>query len=564
MRSTSAPALAQVFLQSENKQKPNLINEIISENDLFNGYFVWRTEPFHRGRVTKETVIVLLHANQNSSKTNHMMISLSCTKIATIKTSPDGNDHEDHHHHLSCFSSLDSLLQLGLFHGDFCWIHVLDQQPIVRLIQVFSQELDLPGQEEVAFHFPQSSILLNILAENQRVECVPAEFQDLEAIPIASRVTLGRRPTPWDATLYDASIDLLCEYFERDTCIVGVGDWIQIPVDRSLPKVLKSMLGLSTREKSELYTHVRAYRKEERIPEKPYIVSFYVQEIENEGFSSPVYQIHPIQSRVTVQVQPPLKTSPLHHSLHTPNETILKLCKLLNISIHSNFNPSILVHGPVSVGKSYHIQQASLLSGHTIIPLDLSSYTNDSTSQIDLDARISLQIEMAWKCQPSLLLIRRMDLLSKESTSFMKKKLEEILNKIQNSMCVLVGTTSDLERMEGSILSLFHRHIQIQVPDQMERTTLLQTLLPKSRVKEEMGMRTAGFQANDLMACVAQASVNCVKRIRRLKEVDGKVEIDERFTSPSFLEVQGRSPDIMSRGFETFKSSTIRIKLGSS
>lgn len=85
---------------------------------------------------------------------------------------------------------------------------------------------------------------------------------------------------------------------------------------------------------------------------------------------------------------------------------------------------------------------------------------------------------------------------------------------------MVIGSTSEPERVPASVLSSFKHELAFEAPDEAERHEILDCLLSRSQLAPDVSLsnlaiQTAGLVASDLVALASRANSTSISRMVR-------------------------------------------------
>ncbi|KAJ3361389.1 peroxisomal assembly protein, partial [Kappamyces sp. JEL0680] len=363
-----------------------------------------------------------------------------------------------------------------------------------RLVQVFATDLlasdvPLPVQDRQPCLFASPG-LFSYFSLSPRgpsvVEMERSSIQSKRDVPCAGSIQWSRRVTPLDAHIYDASIDALSAFLALQP-IVGKGDVVEIPVD-----VSKALCQALVRQTDLPPGFVQLDGASTTFP-----VQFRVEDARSDFVTSPVYVCDPASTRVEVSGSFQLSTVLAPSS--GPDDSVgitEELVKLLLASQHPRARhlPSVLIHGTSGCGKQTMVAKAAEKASFQVVqPMKRVS-------------PVRLTADATW------MKTALVDVQASLSRLFQASK----------TTVVMMATTADLDKVEGAVQRVFGRVLQAHVPDEKDRSLLFRSLLKDTPQigggidLSHVALLTAGLNARDLKACLAQASLACHARLEKI------------------------------------------------
>ncbi|KZT66717.1 AAA-domain-containing protein [Daedalea quercina L-15889] len=189
---------------------------------------------------------------------------------------------------------------------------------------------------------------------------------------------------------------------------------------------------------------------------------------------------------------------------------------------------SILLKGPKGSGK---FTTASWAAQHLGIHLfEVNCYDVLGENDAKTEGTLRARFERASLCSPCILLLRNIDAFAQTTQGLEPGKEPGISSTLQECIASLeqgwnltgypvlvVGTTSDSEKVPSRVLSCFKHEINLEAPGEADRHEILNSLLnghiiaPDVSVKD-IAVQTAALVAADLVNLVSRAQAAAVER----------------------------------------------------
>ncbi|KAF5330107.1 hypothetical protein D9758_018140 [Tetrapyrgos nigripes] len=195
---------------------------------------------------------------------------------------------------------------------------------------------------------------------------------------------------------------------------------------------------------------------------------------------------------------------------------------------------SILLKGARSIGKFTAASTVAHALGLHIIEVNCYDVIgeNDAKTEGFLRARF----ENASTCSPSVLILRHLEAFSQTTQSEPGKEpiivnaLRDCIKQAQRSWkvtghpTVIIGTTSQSDRVPNGLLSCFKHEVEFQAPDEHDRYNALRTLLSNWIISPDVSLsnlaqQTAAFLVGDLTNLVTRAEAAAIVRASKISNL---------------------------------------------
>ncbi|KAH9830946.1 AAA-domain-containing protein [Rhodofomes roseus] len=198
---------------------------------------------------------------------------------------------------------------------------------------------------------------------------------------------------------------------------------------------------------------------------------------------------------------------------------------------------TVLLKGPKGSGK---FTTASWVVQHLGIHLfEVNCYEVLGENDAKTEGTLRARFERAASCSPCILLLRNIDAFAQTTQGLEPGKEPSIANALQECISSLqqgwnltgypvlvVGTTSDPDKVPSRVLSSFKHEITLEAPGEAERHEILNSLLrshivaPDVSVKD-VAVQTAALVAADLVNLVSRAQAAAAERAAKDTSASG-------------------------------------------
>ncbi|ETW85568.1 AAA ATPase [Heterobasidion irregulare TC 32-1] len=203
---------------------------------------------------------------------------------------------------------------------------------------------------------------------------------------------------------------------------------------------------------------------------------------------------------------------------------------------------SILLKGARGIGKFTTSSWVAQSLGMHLF--EVNCYEIFGESDTKTEGILRARFEQAISCSPCVLVIRHMDAFVQSTQPIEPGKepgvvsaLKELINDLYGAWrlsgypVIVFGTTSESTRVPASVLSCFKHEVTFEVPGEMERFDLLQSLLSSSHLAPDVSIpslarQTAALVAADLQDLLIRARTAAFARAQISTRADIHSEID--------------------------------------
>ncbi|CAG8479542.1 3558_t:CDS:10, partial [Acaulospora colombiana] len=487
--------------------------------------------------------------------------------------------------------NLKELVKLGLQSGS--WVLVSGpKMEKTRMCKVYAVEV--PASTEHPFPPAYISPILYFNLDFDNVVASTASDKELyiqpimraqSAAPIAKNISVSRIASPYstDRNIYNASINGLTKWFEDADRIVCEGDIIPILIDEEAARLRpqKSEGDIEELEDMDIAT----------VPIKPNIIVYFKISMMKLKHNKTRFiygygrRVDPVNTRLMQTGMeharvPALKRyfniktetpgfSFINSALIAPETPYAQLLSLISSCLHPNaaslnLSCTVLLHGLRGCGKKTTVEWVAERVGVHVYEVNCFEISGETDSKTEQSLRG--KIDKAVTCSPCVFLLRHIDALAKKSVALETgqeptistvlqdsfKQLVENFHKIGHPVLV-VGTTSDIDKVPASVIGCFRHEIKFEAPDEPSRLEILENLTRETPVAPDVSLsslatQTAALVAKDLVDLVARAGLAALERVGKvvtktkqsLKDID-LVHAGIALTATDFDEALGKA-----------------------
>ncbi|KAK9237423.1 P-loop containing nucleoside triphosphate hydrolase protein [Lipomyces kononenkoae] len=204
------------------------------------------------------------------------------------------------------------------------------------------------------------------------------------------------------------------------------------------------------------------------------------------------------------------------------------------IYLHTGIHPprGVLLHGPPGCGKT---MLANAIAGELGVPfISLSAPSIVSGMSGESEKRVREIFDEARSIAPCLIFLDEIDAITPKRESAQREMERRIvaqlltcmddlsLEKTDGKVVMIIGATNRPDSLDPALrrAGRFDREIQMSVPDEISRESILRVLSRKLRLSGEFDFKalakmTAGYVGADLSALTTAAGIAAIKRIFR-------------------------------------------------
>ncbi|KAK9430425.1 P-loop containing nucleoside triphosphate hydrolase protein [Lipomyces doorenjongii] len=210
------------------------------------------------------------------------------------------------------------------------------------------------------------------------------------------------------------------------------------------------------------------------------------------------------------------------------------------IYLHTGIHPprGVLLHGPPGCGKT---MLANAIAGELGVPfISLSAPSIVSGMSGESEKRVREIFEEARSIAPCLIFLDEIDAITPKRESAQREMERRIvaqiltcmddlsLEKTDGRVVMIIGATNRPDSLDPALrrAGRFDREIQMSVPDEISRESILRVLSRKLRLSGDFDFKalaklTSGYVGADLNALTTAAGIAAIKRIfRELKPIN--------------------------------------------
>ncbi|KAI8590496.1 P-loop containing nucleoside triphosphate hydrolase protein [Geranomyces variabilis] len=483
-----------------------------------------------------------------------------------------------------------TLARFGLFSGSM--VTVGGGARGSRLCQIFGANLGQPSSEKAAFPcvYMSPSLLHNLgLSASTIISIDPAtDINDASGYPIAQEITIARvagRCTN-DKKLLDECLVQLKHYLESHERVVCDGDIVSVLIDEErvhLKRILASegvgqeeieeelcCLGNDDRRKQVAYFQISAVSIDEADKQQSAISHGAVR---IDPAMTKIVQAGILHTRVpqrqrnflireSVSLAPPNGVN----NTYRDAKSLVSAC-LHPMSVSLGLACTFLIHGPRGVGKrsvfysvaeelGIHLLEACrrratprhlcIADRFFLYVTQVNAYDILGDTDAKTEAFLQVHFDKAIATGPCILVLRHLDALAKKSTgtaedgeeppatAFLSNALEMVAESYKKTghAVIVVGTTSDLDKVPVGMQSLFRQQVLCESPSEAMRLHVLSYLTHGVTLSPDvdlaaLALQTAALVCRDLVDLVARAGQNARIRIKSDLESSGQNIADE-------------------------------------
>lgn len=528
------------------------------------------TEPVQQGRVQEGlTQVVILPwtaaadeggeeidepgSLEDSWEIDESFLSGTVSRMAgwpcSLHASQSGNDE------YSLRVSTRDLGRIGVLHGDWAVASLTDHKH-QRLVRVYGAP-DNDHPRGAAFADP--SLVYNITKSPQQLSSVdisltPAPLGTSPSrVPVARTVTVARVASPisTDRAYQSSFLKSLHGYFANQRRLVQQDDIIALMVNtdhvrQAASEAEEEPADADSAKSPESQTAFDA-------PDAP--VFFKITNVEYDVIpDAPSDEFYGsmlgewgcwVDPSVTRILQTGLEQSrvprPRGVTAAAPTAASRRLQSLVSAALTSGaagykLQLSVMLSGVRGIGKMSAVDTAADQLGVHV--LEVNCYRLIGENDVQTEGMLRARFEKAAACAPCLLVLRHVDALSQSTQAAEAGKallfadvISECTEELQQAWnlsghpTVVVGTTDYPDQLSPRMMSCFKHHIEFNAPDESERASVLQVLLPGASVAPDVSLhdlatQTAALVPSDLADLVGRGERAYLKRAAELTEYD--------------------------------------------
>ncbi|KAF8738589.1 hypothetical protein AX14_010893 [Amanita brunnescens Koide BX004] len=383
-------------------------------------------------------------------------------------------------------------------------------------------------------------------------------------VPIAHSITVARiaSPSTVNKAYQHIFLQSLKKYFEFRTRLIRYGDIIAVPLDTGEDHLVEKLnelvnggnkyhdfrtMGLQTNNMAffriagidcedgslaiandieSIYAQCKSGELGCRVD--PAVTRVIQQGIESSripslaGLSGLWHDIHPV-----LTYRSPFVSSP-------PDGVYNKLMELVRVTftrnaMNYNLYLSILLEGSRGVGKFSVAKQVAQHLGIHLMAFNCFEITGET--DIETEGTLRFRFEQAISCAPCILVLRHIEALANAADDIDSKNeglkwsgiLQECFEKaaghwkVVGHPVVIVGMTSEPERVPSSIMSCFKHRFSCKAPSEQERLEVLENLLSNVSTLPDVSLdalatQTAALVPSDLLDLVMHTKLSSLAR----------------------------------------------------
>ncbi|KAJ3171148.1 peroxisomal assembly protein [Geranomyces variabilis] len=415
-----------------------------------------------------------------------------------------------------------TLARFGLFSGSL--VTVGGGARGSRLCQIFGANLGQPSSEKAAFPsvYMSPSLLHNLgLSASTIISIHPAVgMNDASGYPIAREITIARvagRCTN-DKKLLDECLVQLKHYLESHERVVCENDIVPVLIDEERAH-LKRILASEGVGQEEIEEELCCLGNDDCRKQVAYFqisaVSFDEADKQQSALSYGAVRIDPAITKI-------VQAGISHTRVPQRQRNFL-------------IRESVSLAPPNGVNNTYR-DAKSLVNAYDIL----------GDTDAKTEAFLQVHFDKAIATGPCILVLRHLDALAKKSTgtaedgeeppatAFLSNALERVAESYKKTghAVIVVGTTSDLDKVPVGMQSLFRQQVLCESPSEAMRMHVLSYLTHGVTLSPDvdlaaLALQTAALVCRDLVDLVARAGQNARLRIKSDLESSGQNIADE-------------------------------------
>ncbi|CAG8526342.1 555_t:CDS:10 [Acaulospora morrowiae] len=453
--------------------------------------------------------------------------------------------------------NLKELVKLGLLSGS--WVLVSGPKiEKTRMCKVYA--VDVPASTEHPFPPAYITPVLyfnldfdNVTSTSEKELYIQPIRRAQSAAPIAKSISVSRIASPYstDRNIYNASINGLTKWFEDADRIVCEGDIIPILIDEEAARLRpqKTEGDIEELEDMDIAT----------LPIKPNLIVYFkisMMKLKNNkncfiyGYGR---RVDPNNTRLVQTGMEHAKVPALKHyfnintetpsffhidsTLTSPETPYSRLLNLISSCLHPNASSlnltcTVLLHGPRGCGKKTIAKWVAERVGVHVYEVNCFEFAGETDSKTESSLRG--KIDKAVTCSPCIFLLRHIDALAKKSATLETGQEPTISTVLQDSFkqlvenfqtigypVLVVGTTSNIEKVPASVIGCFRHEIIFEAPDEPSRLAILENLTRETPVAPDVSLpslatQTAALVAKDLVDLLARAGLAALERVEKI------------------------------------------------
>ncbi|TPX37218.1 hypothetical protein SmJEL517_g00992 [Synchytrium microbalum] len=455
--------------------------------------------------------------------------------ISTLQPTPPEDEDEE----IRIIVPLLVLAELGVFSGS--WVLVSTSSTTApRLCRIYGID-DGNSKNIPRKAYLPPSLYFNLGSPTQILVSAALLPHDAMPAPIATEVTLARVASPVsnDKKGLDAALDSLKRWFESAVRILCEGDVLSVVIDEEE----RRLKGIIEDELDDDDAMIDCEPTEDTRQVAYFKVTKTFVENGTSLFAS--IRIHPSETKLLQQGVANTKIpSSIRKYLHAgaapdppPQRTdpaFTTLRSLMAVSLHPaaallDLGCSILVYGPRGVGKRALASAAADSLGIHIMEVACFDLVGDSDSKTE--ASLERAFDRAEAAVPCVLVLRNAEALAKKSDvaeTGQEPKIASVLaaclrragdvSRDQGLPLLVVGTTSDPDKLPTSIRTAFRHEVVVESPAEPARLFILKNLLSQIPLGPDADLdgiaaHTAALNSRDLKDLVSRAAAASIVRV---------------------------------------------------
>ncbi|KAM0786124.1 hypothetical protein ACM66B_006934 [Microbotryomycetes sp. NB124-2] len=205
---------------------------------------------------------------------------------------------------------------------------------------------------------------------------------------------------------------------------------------------------------------------------------------------------------------------------------------------------TVLIKGAHGAGKRTLVKSVARRTGFHLLELDCFDLVGET--DVKTEGHLRARIEKAVSCSPCILMMCNIEALARKNQALetgqepaMSTVVKECLDSAQQGWkssgfpVIVVGTTSDVDKVSTGVLGAFKEEIAVDAPSEPERLAILKALTASINTAPDVSLRalavqTAALVANDLVDLVRRASIAAADRVlKSTMTAHAKISFDD-------------------------------------
>ncbi|CAG8465584.1 12000_t:CDS:10 [Ambispora gerdemannii] len=501
------------------------------------------------------------HLNLKKSEFKPLILSSPLLRFSLQPTPKENDDPESW-----ILISMSMLARLGCQSGS--WVLVSSTKNKPRLCQIYAADIPNSINHSLPSAYITPQLHFNLGLNKKSVDTLESiSIQSIDkshsSPPVAKSLTVARVASPCshDKTLYLASLDELKRWFEDVERIVCEGDVISVPIDEENARLRPQKTEGDIESLEDI-----------KIPMAPTkhtaVVHFIITRLEPNDRKQILKKGYGkrIDPKLTKMVQTGLEHSrvppvikrylrifsetpiapPIGSALTAPETPYAKLYDLVSSCLDPsasllNLSCTVLLHGQRGCGKKTTVEWVSDRLGIHLYEVNCFDFAGETDAKIETSIRARLHNAITYS--PCVFLLRHVEALARKSAVLetgqeptVSVTLQDCFKQLVGSFkrighpVLVIGTTSDIEKIPASVIGCFRHQISFEAPAEPARLAILEQLTIDTPLAPDVSLsslatQTAALVAKDLTDLIARAGIAALERVEKgVKKSDKQVQ----------------------------------------